>query len=181
MNATITGGKLTIASTTAGSTISFSQDSSNTLSSLGINTFFTGTDASNIAVNQALVNQPTLIAAAKNGNAGDNQTALAIAALNTTPLTSLGGSSLQDSYQSMIDGVSGQVADATTSAQATSAVQETLKAQQQSLSGVSLDEESINMLTQQRAYQGAAMFITTLNNMMTSLLAITTAVTETCP
>ena len=49
MSATITGGKLTIASTTAGSTISFSQDSSNTLAGLGINTFFTGTDASDIA------------------------------------------------------------------------------------------------------------------------------------
>ena len=51
-------------------------------------------------------------------------------------------------------------------------MQSTLTTQQQALSGVSLDEESINMLTQQRSYQGAAMFITTLNNMMTSLMAM---------
>ena len=174
VKATITGGKLTVASTTTGSTISFSQDSSNTLAGLGINTFFTGSTASDIAVNQTVQNNPNLIAAAQNGDPGDNQTALAIAALNTQPLTSLGGSSLQDSYQSMIDDIAGQVSNATTNAQASQAVLDTLTSQQQSLSGVSLDEESINMLTQQRAYQGAAVFITTVNNMMTSLLAITT-------
>ncbi|HET6249576.1 MAG TPA: flagellar hook-associated protein FlgK [Tepidisphaeraceae bacterium] len=170
VSATINNGKLTVASTSSGSTISFSQDSSNMLAGLGINTFFTGTDASDIAVNQTLQADPTLLAAAKNGDAGDNQTALAIAALNTQPLAS--GTSLQDQYQNTINTVAGQVATATTESQAAAAVQSTLTTQQQSLSGVSLDEESINMLTQQRAYQGAAMFITTLNNMMTSLLAM---------
>ena len=170
VSATVQNGKLTIASTTAGSTISFSQDSSNTLAGLGINTFFTGTDASSIAVNSTLQSDPTLLAAAKNGDAGDNQTALAIAALNTQPLAS--GGTLQDQYQSTINNVAGQVATATTETQAAQAVQSTLTTQQQSLSGVSLDEESINMITQQRAYQGAAMFITTLNTMMTSLMAM---------
>ena len=88
---------------------------------------------------------------------------------------------LQDSYQSIVDdGVSGQVANATTNAQASHCrFNETpTTQQQQSLSGVSLDEESINMLQQQPRLPGrAAMFISrTLNTMLTSLLAITTAV-----
>src|SRR6202012_3309813 len=99
----------------------------------------------NIAVNQTVQNTPSLIAAAKNGSAGDNQTALAIAALNTQPLGALNGVSLQDSYQAMVNGVAGQVSNATTNTQATQAVLQTLTAQQQSLSGVSLDEESVNM------------------------------------
>ena len=174
VSATLSNGQLKISATSSGSTISFSQDSSNTLAGLGINTFFSGSDSSNISVNSALAANPNLIAAAKNGNAGDNQSALAIAALNTTKLTTLGGTSLQDNYQAIINDVAGQVSAANTNAQATSAVLQTLTTQQQALSGVSLDEESINMLQQQRAYQGAAVFLTTVNNMMTSLLAITT-------
>ena len=43
------------------------------------------------------------------------------------------------------------------------------------VSGVSIDQETVNMLQQQRSYQGAAMFISTVNQMMQSLLAITVA------
>ncbi len=172
VKASITNGKLTISAGGPNATISFSQDSSGVIAGLGINTFFSGSDASNIAVNPSLAANTALIAAAKNGNAGDNQTALAIAALNTQPLASLNGSSLQDNYQSIVNAISGQVSDATTNVQATQAVSDTLAAQHQSLSGVSIDEESINMLKQQRAYQGAAIFITTVNNMMTTLLGI---------
>jgi len=35
---------------------------------------------------------------------------------------------------------------------------------------VSIDQETINMLTEQRAYQGAAMFVSTVNQMMQSLI-----------
>ena len=172
VSATINAGKLTIAAASPGSTISFSQDSSNTLAALGVNNFFTGSDASDVAVSSTVQNNPRLIAAAKNGDPGDNQSALAIAALNTQGLSSLNGSSLQDSYQGLIDNVAGQVATASTNAAAGKAVFDTLTAQQQSISGVSLDEESVNMLTQQRAYQGAAIFITTVNSMMTTLLGM---------
>ena len=172
VKATVANGKLTIASLSNGSEISFSQDSSSVLASLGVNTFFTGSNASDIAVNTTLKNQPTLIAAAKNGDSGDNQTALAIAALNTTPLASLDNSSLQDGYQTVVNGVAGQVATATVNTQATQAVHDTLSAQHASLSGVNIDEEAVNMIQQQRAYQGAAILITTVNSMMASLLAM---------
>jgi flagellar hook-associated protein FlgK len=35
---------------------------------------------------------------------------------------------------------------------------------------VSLDQETINMMTEQRMYQGAAMFISTVNQMMQTLI-----------
>ena len=41
------------------------------------------------------------------------------------------------------------------------------------LSGVSLDEETVNLIRQQQAFQGAARLITTINAMMASLFAIT--------
>ena len=39
-------------------------------------------------------------------------------------------------------------------------MQDTLQAQRESLSGVSLDEEAVNLIRQQRAFQGAARLIT---------------------
>ena len=81
VSASDAGGTLKISSTDSSQQITFSQDSSGVLATLGINNFYTGTDATNIAVNSTLMSQPRMLAAAKNGNADDNQTALAIAAL----------------------------------------------------------------------------------------------------
>ena len=170
VTASVVGGKLQISAANTAVDLSFSQDSSGVLAALGVNTFYTGKDASDIAVNSAIVNQPQLLAAAKNGDSADNQTALAIAALESQPVAALNGSSLKDTYQSMINGVATQTAAATTNAQATQVVMNTLQAQRESLSGVSLDEEAINMMRQQRAFQGAAKLVSTVNDMMQTVL-----------
>lgn len=175
VKATDVGGQLQIAATAPGQQITFSQDSSGTLAALGINTFFTGTDASNIAVNQVVSTQPQLLAAAQNGDPGDNQTAVAIAGLASQPVASLGGASLNDNYQSMINGIATQAATAQTNAQAAQSVQDTLQSQRDSISGVSMDEEAINLMKQQQAYQGAARLINVVNQLMQSILNMTIA------
>jgi flagellar hook-associated protein 1 FlgK len=172
VTATISGGRLTIKASNPGQQITFTQDSSGVLAALGINTFFTGSNASNIAVNSVVSGNPSLIAAAKNGNAGDNQTALAIAALGSQPQASLAGQSLNATYQSMINGISVSTASANTNATASQTVQDALTAQQQSVSGVSLDEETVNLLQEQTAYQAAAKLISVVDAMMQTLTAM---------
>lgn len=170
VKATITNGKLTLATTSSDSQISFSQDSSGTLAALGINTFFTGTNANTIGVNQQLVNNPNLVAAAQNGSSGDNQTALAISKVADTSVTSLGGVSINDYYTNMVDGIGNSVAAAKTNATAAQNVHDTLTAQQSSLSGVSLDEEMVNLLQQQQAFQAASRVVVAVNTMMQTLV-----------
>lgn len=170
ISASVTGGKLSIQSDSPAVSFGFSQDSSNVLAALGINTFFSGSSALDIAVNPAVTAQPTLINAAKNGDSTDNQTASAIAALQTQPIAALSGSSLNDNYQSIINGLAVSANTAKTNAQATQTVQQTLQAQRQALSGVSTNEEAVNMLMQQRAFQGAAKLISTVDEMMQTLL-----------
>ncbi len=173
VSATVNAGKLSISSTSSDAQITFSQDSSGVLASLGINTFFSGTDASNVAVNSAIAAQPDLIAAAKNGNVTDNTTALSIASLASQPLASLNGSSLDDTYQGIVNTIGNKTAAANTEIAASQAVQDTLQSQRDSLSGVSLDEEMVNLMKQQTAYQGAARLISTVNQMTQTLMAIT--------
>jgi flagellar hook-associated protein 1 FlgK len=173
VSATVQNGQLTLASTTSGVQISFSQDSSHVLAALGINTFFTGSTAANIGVNSSVANDPTLLAAAKNGNPGDNQTALAIAGFAGNSQTGLNNQSWTDAYGSMVGAIGSTAAQASSDASATLDVRNALQSQQQAVSGVNIDEETVNMLQQQRSYQGAALFLSTVNQMMQSLLNIT--------
>jgi flagellar hook-associated protein 1 FlgK len=170
ISAKVNAGKLTVSADSGDVEVSFSQDSSGVLAALGVNSFFTGSRAGDIAVNQNIVDDPTLLAAAKNGEKGDNQTAVAIAGLESTAVAALGGASMKDNYQAIVNGVSTSAASAKSNAEATQVVQQTLEAQRESLSGVSLDEEAINLMKQQRAFQGAARLITAVNDMMDQLM-----------
>ena len=164
-------GKLKISSSNPDAEISFSQDSSGVMAALGINNYFTGDRADNIGVNQALVKQPSLLAAAQNGEPADNHTALAIAALANKQLLGLNGQTINQSYQNLVNGVGNNANAAKNNAEAAKSIADTLSAQQQALSGVSLDEETINLMKQQRAYQGAAKLISTVDNLMQTLMA----------
>jgi flagellar hook-associated protein 1 FlgK len=172
VSASVVGGKLQIKAG-SGSTISFSQDTSGTLASLGINTFFTGNSAGTIAVNQTVQNDPTQLAASGNGEPGDNTTALAISKLGSSSSASLGNTSINGYYANLISSVGAQAQAATNQADATQAVNQTLQAQQQAISGVSVNEEAINMLTQQRTFQAASLVISRVDAMFAALLAIT--------
>lgn len=172
VTATVSGGRLKIAASNPGQQITFSQDSSGVLAALGINNFFTGSNASNIAVNQVISGNPNLIAAAQDGTPGDNKTALAIAALGSQPQSTLQGQSLNATYQSMINGISVATASANTDTTASQSVQDTLQAQQQSESGVSLDEETVNLLQEQTAYQAAAKLIYVVDTMMQTMTSM---------
>jgi flagellar hook-associated protein 1 FlgK len=173
VSASVNAGKLVVNADSSDIEVSFSQDSSGTLAALGVNNFFTGSDARDIAVNQTLKDQPTLLAAAKNGNTGDNQTALAIAGLESAKLANLKGASLKENYQAMVNGVGVAAATAKTNAEATGIVQQTLENQRESLSGVSLDEEAVNMMRQQRAFQAASRVISAVDEMLKTIIQMT--------
>jgi flagellar hook-associated protein 1 len=173
VQASISGGYLTIATTSPNTQITFSQDSSNTLAALGINTFFSGKDASSIAVNAQLAANPALLAAAQNGNADDNSNALAIASADTVNQTLLGGTNTQSTYTNMVNGVTAAAAAAQSNSSATQDIVNTLQAQRDATSGVSLDEEAINLIQEQQAYQGAARLISTVDQLFTTLMDIT--------
>lgn len=172
VSASVVGGKLTVKTDASNYQITFSQDSSGTLAALGVNTFFSGTSAGDIALNQAIKSNPSLIAAAKNGQPTDNQTALGIAALQTAAIAALNGTTLADGYAAMINQTATSSAAAKSNADAAGIVRQTLESQRESLSGVSLDEEAVNLMKQQRAFQGAARLISAIDEMMKTVLQL---------
>jgi flagellar hook-associated protein 1 len=180
IQATINNGQLTIQSTNPDQQFTFSNDTSGALSALGINTYFTGTNAADIGVNSEVASNNSLLATASTdtdndaGAGGANgDTANAIAALLTAPQASLNGSSIGGAYDSLVENIGSAAANASGNYTTATTVQQSLSAQEESLSGVSTDQEALNMIVEQRSYQGAAEFISTINTMLQTLMTIT--------
>ena len=164
-------GRLRISADSPGQDVSFGQDTSNVLASLGVGGFFTGSTAADVGVSAA-VDDPRRLALSGNGEPGDNAVGRKIADLQDAGLAGLGGASLSQSYQALIYDVASSADAARSDADATASVEETLTAQRQALSGVSLDEEAVTLLRYQRSYQGAARLIAAVDEMMQTVLQL---------
>ena len=58
------------------------------------------------------------------------------------------------------------------SAEAADAIVSSLQAEKESISGVSLDEEAIDLLKYERAFQGAARYVSVIDQLMDEMLAL---------
>ena len=132
--------------------------------------FFTGTTAGTLQVSAAILADPSQVAAGATANApGDGSVASAIANLANQPL--IGASTVQQGASALVGQIGTSVQNAQNMVNTTQAVQDQLTSQQQSVSGVSLDEELTNMMTAQQAYDASARVMTTADQMMQSLLS----------
>ncbi len=156
----------------SGFEIRFGDDSSGVLAALGINTFFTGSDAATIGVNSQVAANQGLLATGRGGGPADGSNMLALAGITTQPFGSLEGLSLDDFYERMITGVAQGSATESTLAESFGAYRDSLMAQRMQFSGVSLDEEAIRLLEFQRMYQSAAKVISTVDELMSVLLGL---------
>lgn len=147
-------------------------DTSGVLAALGINTFFTGTNAADIGVNEALEDDPFLLAAASVFLPGDGTNAGRIAGLDTGISSQLNGVSISNFYQSVANAIAVEGSSSLADADSAATVLSSLKAQRESISGVNLDEEAVALLKFQRAFQGAARFVSVVDDLMSELIAL---------
>jgi len=179
LSASIAGGKLTINATAPGSTFAFASDTSDTLLSVGLNTFYTGSTAADLALNTTISTDPTKIAAAVADPAGlvhpgDGTNALAIADLRTGLVMASGTQTFTDFYGSAVARVGSLKRDSAEAVTRQEAAVRIVQGLQQSVSGVSSDEEVVNLTQSQNAYAAAARYATTINSMLETLMAIST-------
>ena len=165
-------GRLSITADTADFRFSFSDDSSDALAALGINTFFSGKGPGDIAANDVLRQDPAKLAVGRGHVSGDNRTALAIADLGERPVEPLGGESLQGFWRGHVEEFAIRTDQANQALRSDTIIAENLENQRQSISGVSIDQEAINMLTYQRAYQASARVITVVDELMQTTLGL---------
>jgi flagellar hook-associated protein 1 FlgK len=120
---------------------------------------FSGTGATDMAV---VATSATISAGASGGPAGDNSVALAIAALR--------GGAADTGYAGLIGTIGADVRTAEGNSTTSTSVLDSLTARRQSVAGVSMDEEMTNMIRYQRGYQAAARALTTMDEMLNTLI-----------
>ena len=184
LSASVMDDKLVI-NTTASSNLQFAlgTDSTGMMAALGINTFFTGSDASSIAVNSQLHENVNYIAAGQvNGqqqiNVGDNVNATAIGKLSDTNVTistvwkTTTNQTISQYYASLVTTVGADTRLAKTNSEYHATLTSDLDTQVSSASGVNLDEEMANLIKYQHSYTAAAKLITTADQMLQTLLGL---------
>jgi flagellar hook-associated protein 1 FlgK len=131
-----------------------------------------GSSAEAIQVNVAISTNLDLIAASSTsaGIPGNNDQAIAIANLQHALTMNGNSSTFEDSYNSLVSKVGGDVqnANAYYNHQFDMVVQ--LENRRESISGVSLDEEMINLIKFQTAYDAAAKLISTADELLQTVL-----------
>ncbi len=155
--------------TTAGYVISFSEDTSGFLVSMGINTFFVGDNINNLDVSASIKANHMLVAAGSTPNIGDNRVALEIANLAFGKFMD-GDRTFGEFYDAMVGEIGAKTARVKDIQDDTEKFLNFLQDKWDEISGVNIDEEMTNLLKFQRAYEAAARYITTVDEMMNRVI-----------
>ncbi|WP_028577031.1 flagellar hook-associated protein FlgK [Desulfomicrobium escambiense] len=161
----------------------FGSDSTGLLAALGINTFFEGANAGDLAINSTILGNIAYINTGHvNGagemNEGDNTTAKAIAALQSASVSTRTQSegttqqTLGEYYSTIVAKAGSDTQSAKFNYEYNEALATDLLSRQESVSGVNLDEEMTNLIKFQHAYTAAAKLITTAESMLQVLLGL---------
>ena len=151
-------------STVGSDEVTFTNDTSGFLAAAEVNVFFRGTDANTMRVSELLRDNRRFLAASKTGAAGDNQASLQIAELQHKNVLDSG--SHGDFYRSVVAGLGLEGARVSQFLDTNNKILTEFTTLQEQQSGVSLDEESINLIQYQQAFTASARVISTINEIL---------------
>ena len=134
--------------------------------------FFTGTDASNIAVNAALIADLNKIQLSADTDEGDNTVAGNLLKWLESPQEGLGKMTLAQHYNEAVASYGQELANINNRLADQEVISHTLTQMRAGVSGVSLDEEMSSLIQYQRAYQASAKLISTVNDLFQTILSM---------
>ncbi len=162
--------RLRLARTSADFTFSFAHDTSGLLAAMGVGTFFAGREARTVGLDANVAGKPMMIAAAKTNAPGDNQNVLDLIGLRETKIYSSRTATPEDFLRGIIGSLGVQSREAQDLLRNQESLTLNLANQRESISGVNLDEESLALIVHQRAFQAAARYISTIDELLSILL-----------
>lgn len=136
--------------------------------------FFSGSNAGTMAVNTNIVANTDLIAAAGAAGSipGDNSNAISIANLQSDSTLMPGNSTFDGYYNALVGAIGSDVQAAGYNHDHQTTMVHSLENYRQEISGVSLDEEMVNLIQHQHAYNAAAKMINAADEMLSTLMGI---------
>ena len=144
---------------------------------LGLGRYFDGDNASNIRLTENLKNNPTSVNAGSSGTSGDNSVALSMVQQQFESYEfDIGSDKYDTTIYGMYDITATYVGISTNTAigrnETTTTQYNAIELEYNSVSKVSIDEELTNLIKYQTSYGAAAKLITTIDQMMQTLLGI---------
>jgi flagellar hook-associated protein 1 FlgK len=182
LTATVTAdNRLVIETTATGDTFSFvsddtqAGDTSDFLLAMGLNAFFTFDQrrgpAASIAVSSTILSDVSHIAAGRSTGPGDNTNALAMAQLrNKSVLGPTTNATMEEFFQATLVTLGSTTREAMDRHEVQSGVVVGIANMRDSISGVSLDEEGVNIIAAQQAYEASARFVSAVADILDILM-----------
>jgi flagellar hook-associated protein 1 FlgK len=144
-------------------------ETSGVLAAIGINTFFSGRNATDIAVCSEITNSPGRIAAALGGEMTDNTNALRMENLRNQAMGSLNSMTPNEFYHRLITDIGQHISIQQIRQDSIEAVVQNLANQESEISGVDINDEAAQMLVFEQMFNAMAKY---LNAVQTSLSII---------
>jgi flagellar hook-associated protein 1 FlgK len=128
--------------------------------------------AGSVRVNAAILADTHLIAAAQDaaGVPGDNRNALALVNLQNTTFPALGNSTLQDFFLALAGDVGADAKGSEDALNFQNSLLSQARARREAVSGVNIEEETINLIQFQRAFEASSLLVRTTDEMIQAVL-----------
>jgi len=158
--------------------ISIEDNGTNFAGVTGINSFLDGNNAKDIKLKEAFQNDPTSINAYQSPADGNNDVANAMIQVQyqkigfVYPDNVQVNDTLNGFYGNLTAGIAVDAQNSTRNVSTSQAIFNAVNNEQQSISGVSIDQELTNLLKYQTAYSANAKIISTIDKMLNTLLSI---------
>jgi flagellar hook-associated protein 1 FlgK len=147
-------------------------DTSGVLAMVGINTFFSGNNASNIAVCSDISDEPGLIATAIGQDNTDNNNALRMADLRNQTVTDLDDLTPGEYYRRLITDTGQQISVKQTHKENVEVLVLNLTNQQSEISGVNINDEAARMLIFEQMFKAMAKYLSTLQSSLSTIMEL---------
>jgi flagellar hook-associated protein FlgK len=147
-------------------------DTSGVLVALGLNSLLVGSGAEDIAVRKDVELDPGLLAISASGAAGDGGKLLELIAVAEQRIGGLGDKTLGEAYGAVVGDIGFHVANLNSGLNSNSALLDSLETRRESLSGVNMDEELVDLVRFEQAYSMASQLLRVVNELHGDLLRL---------
>jgi len=147
-------------------------DTSGVLAGVGINTFFSGSGTSNIAVCSDIAATPGRVATALGAEMTDNTNALRVAGLRDEAISTLNTLTVGEFYQGLVADIGQQLSVKQMCQDNIEVIVQNLTNQQSDIGGVDINEEAAQLLVFEQMFQAMAKYMSTIQSTLSALMEI---------
>ena len=142
------------------------------LAAVGINTFFSGSGALNIAVCSDIAATPGRVATALGAEMTDNTNALRLAGVRDEAVSSLNAMTPGEFYHRLVTDIGQQLSIKKMRQDNVEVIVQSLANQQGNISGVNINDEAAQLLIFEQMFQAMAKYIATVRSTISSIMEI---------